>query len=512
MQRPNILFIICDDLNHALPGHGRVPWAPTPHLSRLMADGVTFLNAQTNCPICTPARNALLSGLAPHRTGHYRLDEDWRANPLLRTSVMLPRHLRDHGYTVLGTGKVHHLGAGDASWWDDYGEGPDYGPFPWDGRSECWCPRADQAAWLENEYVSQYAREYDGRDTLFVRDRRLRFGWENTFGPLSDVPEWLPDPERGNPGYRGWRNQDNTPFRYISESDRDRMTDERAADWAVARLRERREGPFFLGVGFMRPHTPLYAPREYFDRFPLESLELPPVRENDLADCADALRRHCPYGFARFGVIRAGGEERWRRWLQAYLACIAFMDDQLGRILDALAAGPHADNTLVVFTSDNGYHMGEKEYLFKSSLWEESARVPLIVRGPGTSRGRTCTAPVSLVDLYPTFNEICDLPPAPHAQTHGQALSGHSLRGLLAAPEAGEWSGPPVALTSSKMLSGLHHSVRSVRHRYTLCEGGEEELYDHSADPYEWTNLASDQAHASVKAGLRRELERALAR
>jgi arylsulfatase A-like enzyme len=258
----------------------------------------------------------------------------------------------------------------------------------------------------------------------------------------------------------------------------------------------------------LRPHTPLYVPRKYFDGFDPSTLALPPVLNHDVDDCAVAVRDHSLYGYVRYQILmEAGGEPLWRRWLQAYLASIAFVDDQLGMILDALDGSRYADNTLIVFTSDNGYHMGEKEYLFKDSLWEESARVPLVVRVPGlAAAGRTCATPVSLIDLYPTLTDLCRLPGRPHAHTHGLPLAGHSLRPLLEDPLGGAWPGPPIALTSSRERTGLHHTVRSATHRYTLCENGEEELYDHRSDPWEWHNLAGDPEQTDVKANLRRQL------
>lgn len=259
-----------------------------------------------------------------------------------------------------------------------------------------------------------------------------------------------------------------------------------------------------LALGFMKPHTPLNAPRKYFDMFPEGALELPPFLAGDLDDCARALVEHRPYGFLMYDLVMKGGEALWKQWLQAYLACVAFLDEQVGLVLDALAESPYRDNTIVVFTSDNGYHLGEKEYIFKDSLWEESSQIPLIVRAPGVAQKNTvCRTPVSLIDLYPTLTDLCDLPCQPHADTHGCPLDGHTLRPLLADPARGEWEGPPVALTSVRGDTGIHHSVRSLTHRYTLCGNGEEELYDHCTDPHEWHNLAGESQHDRTKQELR---------
>ena len=238
-----------------------------------------------------------------------------------------------------------------------------------------------------------------------------------------------------------------------------------------------------------------------------QSLELPPYLEGDLEDCARALVEHRPYGFLKFDLLKKGGDSLWRQWLQAYLACIAFIDDLMGDILDALEKSPYRDNTIVVFTSDNGYHMGEKDYLYKDSLWEESGQIPLIIQTPEVSNsGGICRSPVSLIDLYPTLIDLCRLPSDPHAATHSHPLQGHALGPLLQNPEEGRWPGPPVAFTSVRGDSGIHHSVRSATHRYTLCQNGEEELYDHRADPHEWHNLATDPQAAETKAELRGQL------
>jgi len=498
-QRPNFLFIICDDLNTAVEGHDTIPFAPTPNLERLRKRGVTFQNAQNNCSICVPSRNSCLTGLYPHTTGNLELMDNIRNRPLIRDAVSLPRYLQKHGYQTYGAGKVFHGGPKDKEvCWTEYGNPTEYGPMPWDPSLRDGKGGGSfhplQAWLLESDEIFGPKREY--ADPKWMKEGRLRFPAEQTFGPLSRVPEG------------GWRNSDGSEFRYVSETDRDRMPDELTADYGIDVLGREHDSPFFLALGFVRPHTPLYVPDRYFEMFPPESIELPPVLENDLEDCAPSLVANRPYARLRWEIIKQGGEPLWRQWLQAFLASIAFMDDQLGRVFDALEASGQMENTVVIFTSDNGYHMGEKECLFKATLWEESDRVPLVIDAPGVAQdGLDCEAPVSLIDLYPTILELADLPGDPHASSHGHALEGHSLVPLLQHPDLGEWDGPPVALTSMRGQTGVHHSVRSRTHRYTLCQNGEEELYDHTADPHEWHNKAADPEYAEVKAELRAELE-----
>ena len=518
-DRPNVLFVICDDLNNAVASMGRTPFAPAPNLQRLMAGGVSFVNAQNSCPICLPSRSSMLSGLYPHTTGHYTLWDSWQtqvpirntaahgrrrdSRPLLGEAVMFPRHFRESGYRTLGAGKVSHVGngAGHSSWWTEFGNGSDYGPFIWDAAREKMAAHPDLEWLFEGEPLRAYLERYGGLDRFFIEDGAFRAHIDALYGSM---------PEVFGSGLRDGlevRCTGGTAYRYVSDDDRDPLPDEKTAAWAAGKLREKHEDPFFLAVGFMKPHTPLNAPQRFHDMLPLEDIELPPVLAGDCDDCARAHVEHRPYGFLRYGMINRGGEQAWRKWLQSYLACVAFVDEQLGVVLDALEESPCRDNTVVVFTSDNGYHLGEKEFIFKDTLWEESDQIPLIVRAPGVAQeGQVCTRPVSLIDLYPTLTDLCGLPAEPHAATHGHPLEGHSLRPLLENPEAGEWSGPPVALTSVRGNTGIHHAVRSERYRYILCANGEEELYDHESDPHEWHNLAGDAKLAGVKAGLRREM------
>jgi len=188
-----------------------------------------------------------------------------------------------------------------------------------------------------------------------------------------------------------------------------------------------------------------------------------------------------------------------------YLAYIALIDDQLGDVLDALEKSPYADNTVVVFTSDNGFHMGDKDSLFKDTLWEGGSRVPFIWAGPGIAQGETCEVPTSLLDIYPTLVDRISSPAA-------SPLDGTSLLPLLENPDGSTWNGPAINVSGVRGLTGIHFAARSATHRYILCENGEEELYDHRADPLEHHNLADDPAQAKLKAELRSALERELAR
>ena len=258
------------------------------------------------------------------------------------------------------------------------------------------------------------------------------------------------------------------------------------AVWAAAYLSQEHDQPFFLAVGTFKPHLPWYTPAPYFDMYPLADITLPPVIPGDLDDVPP------------LGQLLAGPAEThqlitqhdaWEAGVQAYLATVSFVDAQVGIVLGALYSGPHANDTIVVLWSDQGFHLGEKDHWTKFTLWEESTRVPLIVVPAGDSRtAQQCSRAVSLLDLYPTLIELCGLPPRP-------GLEGRSLVPLLNDPQA-EWDHPVVTTHID------HHAVRSNNWRYIRYSDGTEELYDHSSDPSEWANLADLPEYDTVKGQL----------
>jgi len=501
-KRPNLLFICCDDLNDAITGLGGHPQAKTPNLDRLCQRGVRFVNGQVNVPICGPSRASFLSGLQPWTSGYFGYNfgrDPWFNNPVLGPQPTFMEHAGANGYGVYGIGKIFHNRQEKQSVWNrEHGHLVDWGPWTWDGQK----PGQGWNACVGHQSLP------------FHTDA------ECIFASLADIPDIPANPETGAPGYRGWRHQDNRPFRYVSEDDRDLMHDELNGQWAAEVLsRPHDDEPFMLCLGIARPHSPLIAPQKYFDMFPLDEIELSPqILNNDIEDCARIFRDgHTGTGRWGFDKFRKhyenGGEHTLKRWTQAYLACVAYADACIGMALEALWKGPHAENTFVVLTSDNGYHMGEKDYLFKNSLWERSARVPLLVAGPGCARGAECDQPVSLVDLYPTINEWLELP----KDTGVHPLDGHSFASLARDPQSG-WDGPACAITAIANNTAVdaatpadrhdqHYSVRSKTHRYLRYANGEEELYDHVADPFEWHNIAADPAAADLKAALRAELK-----
>ena len=264
------------------------------------------------------------------------------------------------------------------------------------------------------------------------------------------------------------------------------------ATWAAERLREPHDRPFVMAVGFYRPHVPFYAPERIFHDVPRNTVTLPPVKDDDRDDLPESAKTLTTIGSPpphRWFVEN----KKWKEAVQAYLACIRWTDEQVGRVLDALDSGPYADNTLVVLYSDHGFHLGEKQRWAKFSLWERSTHVPLIVAGPGIAGGKRCHRPVELLSIYPTLIDLCGL----EARAD---LDGTSLGPLLDNPDA-PWA--PPAITT---LGLNNHAIRTERWRYIRYADGAEELYDHASDPNEWRNLAGDPQHADLKARLARWL------
>jgi arylsulfatase A-like enzyme len=487
-DRPNVIIIISDDLNDSVEGMGGHLQAQTPNINRLISKGTQFTNAHANAPICGPSRASLWTGMYPSKTGYYGHNQQqnrWRNFPMMTAAVTVMEHYRNNGYKVYGSGKVFHNGHEDNSVFNQPLDGgpSSFGPFPWDGSTiQSW-----------------------GKPLAFghsVMPPNIKDSKWGGFAPLNEVPT-VGD-------YTGWMKdwEDPWDFHYESEMDRELMPDEITSRWVAEKLNETHESPFFIVAGMNRPHTPRYAPKEFFDLFPLETISLPPYLEDDLNDTPSILWENSYQSSAltRFLEDSAetdiGSEMWWKKWIQSYLACVAFVDHQVGVILDSLENSQYADNTIVVFTADHGYHMGEKNFLSKTTIWEESTRVPFVVYAPGVSvAGEKVAHPISLIDLYPTLIDLSALPQNPNLAGNGHHLDGHSIRPFLENPASGTWNGPPVALNhlhgkvtpandTPSPIEDNHHSVRSNRYRYTLTSDGKEEFYDHLNDPNEWTNLA----------------------
>ncbi|WP_182866278.1 sulfatase [Stieleria mannarensis] len=422
---PNVLFIAIDDLNDWVGCLGGHPNASTPNIDRLAARGVLFSNAHCQAPICGPSRASLFTGLLPSTSGIYGQIKDKlipRASDITARATLMPDYFERHGYTTLACGKLFHNGDA-AKVFDDYGGHSSFGPKP-----------------------------------------KQRFKYD---------PAWFPEKIGGT----------QTDWGVFPESD-DLMPDYHIAAYGVEQLSKKHDQPFFLAVGFMRPHVPWYCPQEWFDKHPIDQIQLPPYLKNDLDDVPELSRRvnELPAMPTTEWAIK---ENEWKNIVQAYLACTTFVDAQVGKVLDALDASRYADNTIVVLWSDHGYHVGEKNRFAKQALWDRANRVPLIVSVPGRAGGKICKQPVGLIDLYPTLLDLCGLQANPMNE-------GRSIVPLVDDPEQ-SWPTPTITTYGKD-----NHAIQTERYRFYRYEDGSMELYDHQVDPNEWKNLASDPAMKPV--------------
>jgi arylsulfatase A-like enzyme len=270
----------------------------------------------------------------------------------------------------------------------------------------------------------------------------------------------------------------------VLKADETALHDTHITDYGITELGKSHTKPFFLTLGFSKPHMPWNLPQKYFDLHPLASIELPPTKEGDLDDLPPAGVKMARAFGDHEKVVESG---RWKEAVQAYLAAISYLDEQVGRVLDAYEKSPERANTIICLWGDHGWHLGEKEHWRKFSLWEESTRAPLMWVVPGvTTPGSICTAPVDFMSIYPTLCELSQVAKPAH-------VDAATLQPLLANPTA-KWDGRAVTTYLRN-----NHSVRTDRWRYIRYADGGEELYDHTNDPYEWTNLASKPEHTDLK-------------
>ncbi|TLX78193.1 sulfatase [Labilibacter sediminis] len=493
-DHPNVVFIMCDDLNDYQGAFGGHPQAHTPNIDKLAASGVRFINAQTNIGLCNPSRNSLFTGIYPHQSRNFGLDKK-TTQKLFKNNKTIMEQFSEKGYYVMGSGKLLH--SNQKNLWDEWGvQINNYGPFAYDGEKQVAHPSVPQPFRSIGDIDGSYA-------------------------PLSDIPIFQENEIKGeNPGW-AYSGKDGKVFHYVDETNRDLVPDELHAQWAAKRIKEmdaqESDQPFFMGIGFVRPHTPLYAPKRFFDMFPIEKLQLPLIKEGDVEDtyykvnypvertADDKWYTNTSKGqmYSKMLTESYGGdeEEGLKHFLQAYLACVAFVDEQVGIVLDALSESKFAENTIVVLTSDHGWQMGQKQYLFKNSPWENSTRIPLVVRIPGIEPGSKVEQPVSLVDIYPSLVDICNLGDNNKKNEKGLSLGGFSFKPLLENTKSESWQGPEGTLTAIATdvvdynLEAQTFSYRTKDFRYIIYPNGAEELYDLKNDPNEWYNLASDKAY-----------------
>lgn len=438
--KPNVLFILADDLRDYPGWMGGHPQARTPHMDRLARLGMRFTNAHCSFALCNPSRTSLMTGMAPASSGVFGNEQDWRRSIQVLGKATLPEHLRAMGFLTAAGGKIFHANHGG--------------------------PEARLAGW------------HGGR-----RGFEQDVAWEQRFpAPGVQIPEMQVRIGQDFNGLGIWH------WDWGALDLPDALTEDAAVtQWAGHFLRQKHKQPFFLAVGLYRPHSPWYVPREYFDQHPLEEIMLPEVREEDLDDVPAFARGHEKPGGHHAMILE---KDQWRSAVQSYLASVAFCDARLGELLAALETGPHAGNTTVIFASDHGWYLGEKQMWHKGRLWEEATRVPLTIYAPGVTKPDSTSAEaVSLLDIYPT---VCDLLKI----TKPKHLEGESLLPLLKDPA---FQRKQPAITTMGGGDKASYAARDRRWRYIRYADGSEELYDHESDPKEWTNLATHPEHETVK-------------
>ena len=448
-RRPNIVVIMADDLGYGDVSCYGTKSLKTPHIDRLAATGVRFDRAYNQLPLCNPTRASVMTGLRPDRIKVYDLDRHFRDE--LPDVVTLPQSFQKSGYYAARVGKIYHYNVPASIGTDGFDDPP---------------------SWQETVNPK-------GRDKA---DEALIFNAE-PHRKISAALSWL-----------------------AADGADEEQTDGMITTEAIKMMQSKRGQPFFLGVGFFRPHTPYVAPRKYFEMYPLKEMRLPYAPKGDRDDIPPAAFAHnCPA--PNYGL----DELTLRKALQAYYATISFVDAQVGRLMAALKRLKLADNTIVVLWSDHGYHLGEHNGIWqKRTLFEQASRAPLIIRAPGASgNGTVCRRIVEFVDIYPTLTDLAEV-------KSPTALEGRSLRPLLDNPLA-KWDGHAITQVlrpADKRLANpvMGRSIRTERWRYTDWAEGDSgvELYDHASDPMEFNNLAlePDPVARVVMQQLRKLLEK----
>lgn len=421
------------------------PLVKSPNIDRLAGRGIRFDRAYNQFPLCSPSRTSLMTGLRPDTTQVYDLQKHFRS--VTPDVVTLSQLFMKNGYLAARVGKIYHYG--------------NPGQIGTDGLD-------DPQSW--NQVINPRGVDKDEEKVLTNHTPTRGLG-----SSLSLYASPAPDAEH---------------------------TDGKVATETIKLIEANKDRPFFIAAGFYRPHCPYIAPKKYFDLYPLDKIAAPKFSTDEWKTIPDpALWIKEPH----FGV----NAQQQREAIQAYYASISFVDANVGRLLDALDRLKLWDNTIVIFWSDHGYLLGQHGQWMKQSLFEGSARNPLIVAGPGVAKGKASPRTVEFVDLYPTLADLCGLKDAP------KNLAGSSLRPLLSNPKA-KWDKPAITQVQRGGAQNrfMGYSIRTERWRYTEWDEGKKgvELYDETNDPGEMNNLAGNPKHVQTIAELKRLLKASLAK
>jgi arylsulfatase A-like enzyme len=443
-KQPNVLFLAVDDMNDWIGSLGATPRAITPNLDKLAARGVNFSNAHTPGVYCAPARAAIFSGQYASTTGCYRSSDYFTDHPEIEG---LPLSFSKAGYTTLGVGKLyHHMpGSIDVRGWDEF---------------YLRKPSQRKEGWSLDNWTEETPFPDPFPASVFNKGKEIKGGLFLEWAGLPNDKE-------------------------------EEMADTIRVNWAAEQLGKKHDKPFFLACGIYAPHFPNYCPQKYFDLYERDKIELPPIKVDDLEDLPERMKRAKTARSKIHKELEAKGAVKDA--IHGYLACMSYADAMMGRVLNALEKSPYADNTIVVLWSDHGYHHGEKYDWGKHTLWERTSNVPFIWAGPGVKKGVVTDVTASLIDMYPTFVEMCGLP-RPH-----QKLEGTSLASTLEKPE--------VAKDRDVYLPYMapgEYAIINKDWRYISYGDDGEELYDLKSDPNEWNNLAENPNYEDTKRLLRK--------
>jgi arylsulfatase A-like enzyme len=429
--KPNILLIAIDDLNDWVGVYGGHPQAKTPNIDRLAKSSMVFRNASCAGPVCGPSRSALLSGFRPGTTGAYGNETNMLKSPVVQTHATLPEYFTKHGYTTISCGKIFHPHGTE--------NGSDYGQWAYD----VWHDELDRGGQKSN--------------TIYNRNKGI------FAGEKLENAKYM----KGGGSDFSWG---------VTEKGIEFTKDYRTAKWFEGQLQEQHDKPFFMLAGISKPHLSWFVPQEYYDMHPLETIQLPEFRMDDLDDIVGGRNGRRPTAEPDFLWVQEYNLHK--RAVQAYLAATSYADACIGVMLDALKNSKYADNTIVVLWGDHGWHLGEKLRFRKATLWKESTQMPFIIHLPGMESQKDCYRNVNLLDLYPSLIELCGLP--------AKELDGKSFKPLFENPKL-PWD--PTVTTADKG----NHSVMSEKWHYIAYNDGSEELYSMDKDPMEWKNLASEK-------------------
>jgi iduronate 2-sulfatase len=424
-RRPlNVLFVVSDDLSPTALGCYGHPLVQSPNVDGLARIGTRFERAYCQYALCAPSRASFLSGLRPDTTRVLSNGPDFRE--FIPNVVTMPQLFKNNGYQSIREGKMFHMGV------------------PGTVGTDRW---QDAASWHHNGSPQGKEQQSQGEG------RNLT-------------------PNAG-PG---------VAMHFVATRDASEQADFDAANRAIAHLEKNAADPFFLGLGFVRPHVPFVAPSRFFDMYPLAKIKPFVNPPNDLDDIPALVPRTLANTSHHMGM----NEDQQREALRAYYASISFMDEQLGRVLKTLDRLNLRERTVIVFQSDHGWHLGEHTFWQKRSLMEESARVPLIVSAPGRKgRGKVCRALTELVDVYPTVAELCGLSAPAN-------LEGKSFVPLLDDPRRAHKAAARTQLNAGATTG---RAIRTEDFRYIRWSNDAEiaeELYDHRTDRHEFNNVAGN--------------------